>query len=244
MKPLSPLSTYQCGLLAGNNGKDPHIFSERKSCSQRKTCPPQILRAICKNHNCPRPADTHLEPAQGRPQAAASAKPPKSSRVEGPHSHKSALLHSALLQGPSSHLPLTGSAPAPMVSLHMAQIPFVSRKGPEMKFTYYLGKVTGWRLPAKYDSIASGELRLQGQASDCLGKSRAFCLSSPAGSRQTEPRPSCGKQASFRTVPTHSAEAQGDFQAGWRVIGPAITSFFSVTRIHIEKKISRQAMYF
>lgn len=157
--------------------------------------------------------------------------------MEGSHSHKSALPHSALLQGPSSHLPFTGSAPAPTVSLHMAQTPLVPQKGPAMKLTYYLGKLTGWRLPAKYDSTASGELRLQGQASDCLGESRAFCLSSPAGSRQTEPRPSCGKQASFRTVPTHGAEAQGDFQAGWRVIGPAITSFFSVTQIYIEKKI-------
>lgn len=51
---------------------------------KEKLVPLQILRAICKNHNCPRPADTgnadiHLEPAQGRPRAAASAKPPKSS---------------------------------------------------------------------------------------------------------------------------------------------------------------------
>ena len=144
---------------------------------------------------------------------------------------------SALLQGPSSRLRLTAPALAPTLSLHAAQTPFAFGKGPAINLTYYLGKVTAWRLPAKSDSTASGEPRLQGQASDCLGKSRAFRLSSPGGSRQTEPRPSCGKQGSFRTVPTHGAEALCDFQAGWRVIGPAITSFFSVTEIYTEKII-------
>lgn len=143
---------------------------------------------------------------------------------------------------PSSRLQLAAPALAPTVSLHAAQTLFASGNGPAINLTYYLGKVTARRLPAKSDSTASGEPRLRGQASDCLGKSRAFRLSSPGGSRQAEPRPSCGKQGSFRPLPTCGAQAQGDFRAGWRVIGPATTSFSSVTKIHIGKN-TRQAMY-
>lgn len=128
-----------------------------------------------------------------------------------------------------------------MVSLHAAQTSSASGKGPVINLTYYLGKVTVRRLPAKSDSTVSGELRLQGQASDCLGKSRAFCLSSPGASRQTEPRPNCGKQGSLRTVPIHGAEDQSGFQAGWRAIGPDNTSSLSVINIYIFKKIQSES---
>lgn len=148
---------------------------------------------------------------------------------------------SCALLCPAARPQLSPPAPSPgtgsyALSLRSAQTPFASGKGPAINLTYYLGKVTARRLPAKSDSTASGEPRLQGQASDCLGKSRAFRLSSPGGSRQPEPRPGCGKQGSFKTVPTHGVEAQGNFQAGWRVIGPAITSFVSATKISLYKK--------
>lgn len=148
---------------------------------------------------------------------------------------------SCALLCPAARPQLSPPAPSPgtgsyALSLRSAQTPFASGKGPAINLTYYLGKVTARRLPAKSDSTASGEPRLQGQASDCLGKSRAFRLSSPGGSRQPEPRPGCGKQGSFKTMPTRGAEAQGNFQAGWRVIGPAITSFVSATKISLYKK--------
>lgn len=121
---------------------------------------------------------------------------------------------SALMQRLSSHLQLPDPALAPALLLHSTQTPFASGKGPAINLTYYLGKVTAQRLPAKSDSTVSGELRLQGQASNCLGKSRAFRLSSPRGSKQPEPRPGCGKQGSFEAVPACGAEARGNFQAG------------------------------
>lgn len=185
------------------------------------------MQALCP---CAQPG-----PIQEKHWAAAPAMLPEA--AERPHSHNSTGALLCPVVRPPFRLQLTAPALAPMVSLHAAQTSSASGKGPVINLTYYLGKVTVRRLPAKSDSTASGELRLQGQASDCLGKSRAFCLSSPGGSSQTEPRPSCGKQGSLRTVPIHGAEAQSDFQAGWRAIGPDNTSFLSVTNIYIDKKI-------
>lgn len=172
---------------------------------------------ICRKCNCPRPAGTV-------PLCSARAHPGEAPGCSSSNASRSSW-EATLTQFHWCPAPPCCEAPVfasslqsqhwlPMVSLHSAQTSSASGKGPVINLTYYLGKVTVQRLPAKSDSTASGELRLQGQASDCLGKSRAFCLSSPGGSSQTEPRPSCGKQGSLRTVPIHGAEAQSDFQAG------------------------------
>lgn len=197
----------------------------------RETCPLTSLELLAKSTAARAqqtgggdadavPTSLSWSQPKGGPQAAAPAQPPAAAE-QRPRSHGSV----CALLCPAARPQLSPPAPSPgtgsyALSLHSAQTPFASGKGPAINLTYYLGKVTARRLPAKSDSTASGEPRLQGQASDCLGKSRAFRLSSPGGSRQPEPRPGCGKQGSFKTVPTHGAEAQGNFQAGWRVIGP------------------------
>lgn len=97
MKPSPLPSTYQHGLLAGNNRKGPQIFSGRKSCKEKpallklqglfaKPVIAQIQQTWGVQVSCPLcSARPRLREAQ------ALAKPPSSSGVESPPEPHSAL---------------------------------------------------------------------------------------------------------------------------------------------------------